>query len=380
MARTARLLYTDAERDADLFYLTRFHVGDPVPCLVVEGKTILVLGDLEIDRARAHAGVDEVVSWSTVEKRLQEEGALPPRGARRTAEIIARVARDHGVEAFEVPGSFPLSIADALRALGLGLRTVTPPFVPERVCKTPDEVGKIRTAIRHTERAIRAGIDHIRRAEIRDGMLFDGDAPLTSEAVRRTIGHTLLENDCFCESTIVAGGIQGVDPHQRGTGPLPANSPILLDVFPRHLIPGSRYHGDLTRTVVRGKASDTVKRMRDTVMAAKLRAEELIAPGVSGADVHRAVQEVIEKAGFETGEKGGRMVGFFHGTGHGLGLDVHEAPGLGRGEVKLEAGNVLTVEPGLYYPEHGGMRIEDNVVVTDGGCENLCELDYELEV
>jgi Xaa-Pro aminopeptidase len=165
-------------------------------------------------------------------------------------------------------------------------------------------------------------------------MLFDGDAPLTSESVKQTINRTLMERGCDPLTPIVAGGEQGCDPHDRGSGPLAANVPIILDIFPCDL--STRYHGE--------------------------------------------VKQVFEERGYETGQKDGRMVGFFHGTGHGLGLDVHEYPGVGAADHMLKAGHVVTVEPGLYYPGVGGIRIEDDVLVTEDGHENLCELEVVFEV
>lgn len=373
MAKTARLFFDDSEHNADLYYLTAFLAGDPILYLECDGKRELFLSDLEVDRARRQSRVDAVVRLEPIREALEKElKELPQESAQRMGLFLRRIARERGIGSFEVRDDFPVSVADVLRGHGFGLRWRAAPFVEERALKRPDEVEKIRRAIAHTEAALMAAIDRIRASEIRDGLLWEDGEPLTSEKVRFTIHKTLLERNCHPYEAIVAGGEQGVDPHERGHGPLPANRPIILDVFPQDL--ETRYHGDMTRTVVRGTASDEVKRMFDAVQAAKACAESRLRDGAQGEEVHKAVEESFKAKGFETGERGGRMVGFFHGTGHGLGLAVHEHPGIGKRKSTLRAGHVVTVEPGLYYPGLGGVRIEDDLLVTESGCQNLCTL------
>ncbi len=353
--------------------------GDPFLYLSDDGKSSLFLSDLEVDRAKQQSQVDEVVRTAELKEAFENSGAtLSEDATQRTAQLIGVVAKERGLSGFEVPASFPVSLADALRGNGLGVTWVSGPFVPERVVKTPDEIASIRRAIEHTEAAITAAIEQLRAADVRDGVLHENGAPLTAEAVRFTINRELLDRGCVGYDSIVAGGEHAVDPHDRGSGPLDTDRPIILDVFPRDL--ASRFHGDMTRTVVKGQASDEVQRMFDAVKAAKDGAEAALCDGVDGWDVHAGVVKTFEDAGFVTEKRDGRMVGFFHGTGHGLGLDVHEAPRLGKAHDIMRAGHVVTVEPGLYYPGVGGMRLEDDVVITKDGCENLCTLGYELEI
>ncbi len=332
-----------------------------------------------MDRGRHQSRVDEVTRLLPIREAVEkDEGQLPSDPYARIGRLIRRIARDRKLASFEVPATFPLALADVLRGFGLGVRWAAPPFVPERARKTPAEVEHIRRAIEHTEVAMKAAIDRLRAATIRDGTLHEGKEPLTSEHVRMTINRVLLDRNCHAYDAIVAGGDQGVDPHERGHGPLPANLPIILDIFPRDN--ATRYHGDMTRTVVRGRASAEAKAMFQAVRAAKQRAQSLLKGGVDGFDVHEAVKKTFTDAKFETGEKKGRMVGFFHGTGHGLGLAVHEYPGLGPVHETIEAGHVVTVEPGLYYPGVGGVRLEDDVLVTAAGCTNLCTFPDEFEI
>ncbi len=179
--------------------------------------------------------------------------------------------------------------------------------------------------------------------------------------------------------TIVAGGEQGCDPHEGGHGQLFANEPIILDIFPRAQATG--YFGDITRTVVRGRASEAVRKLYDAVHAGQRLAFRRMRAGTPTAEIHRAVQELFVSRGYSTGPRNGRMAGFFHGTGHGLGLEIHEAPRVGATSTgKLQAGQVVTVEPGLYYPGIGGVRLEDVALVTAKHPRNLTRFEKVLEV
>ncbi|MHC4940263.1 MAG: M24 family metallopeptidase [Planctomycetota bacterium] len=379
MAKTARLFWTDTERDADLLYLSGFHAGDPILYLELDGKSALYLNDLEVDRGKKEARVDEVFRLKEISDVVKEKtGTRPGRTAGGVGRCLEVIAKQRGIDSFEVSATFPISLADVLRGLGFGVRWKPAPFVPERARKRPDEINAIRGAIAHTEAAMQAAIDRIAGAEIKGGALYENGQPLTSEMVKQTINGLLAERNCDPLTPIVAGGDQACDPHDRGSGPLPANSPIILDIFPRDKASG--YCGDMTRTVVRGKATDEQKAIFEAVKESKAAAEAATKAGVSGRDVHAAVKKVFDDRGYETGQKNGRMVGFFHGTGHGLGLDVHEYPGVGEADHTLEEGHVITIEPGLYYPGIGGVRIEDDVLVTKDGHENLCTMDAVFEI
>jgi Xaa-Pro aminopeptidase len=244
--------------------------------------------------------------------------------------------------------------------------------------KSPKEIEAITRAMRQTEAAMDSAIAAIREAEARDNLLWRRGEVLTAETVRRIIAVQLLADGLIAENTIVACGEDGCDPHNRGGGPLRPGQSIILDIFPRDS--ESRYHADITRTVVKGRAPEALRRMYDAVLAGQACAFRLIRDGADGESIHREVQQTLEAHGFKTGEANGRMQGFFHGTGHGLGLDIHELPRVSKTKATLRAGNVVTVEPGLYYPGVGAVRIEDVVVVTETGCRNLTQYPKELEV
>ena len=216
-------------------------------------------------------------------------------------------------------------------------------------------------------------------AEFLDGVLHEGGDPLTSEAVKRTVERTLLERDCVLDDTIVACGADAADPHDRGSGPLEAGEPVIVDIFPTDKETG--YFADMTRTFCVGEPSETVAEWYDLTLEAQAAALEAIAAGVSGSEVHDTVCDVYEDAGLPTlRADDSAETGFIHTTGHGVGLDIHESPRISEEDVELEAGHVVTVEPGLYDPEIGGVRIEDLVVVTEDGHENLTDYEKRLRL
>ena len=157
-----------------------------------------------------------------------------------------------------------------------------------------------------------------------------------------------------------------------------AHQTIILDIFPRDTKTG--YWGDITRTVVRGRASEKVKDIYATIAKAQDIAFEKLRPGINGREVHDAICTLFKQRGFKTGRKNGRMQGFFHGTGHGLGLDIHESPRVSAVDATMKAGFVVTVEPGLYYPGVGGVRLEDVAVIGARGTKNLTRFPKFLEV
>jgi Xaa-Pro aminopeptidase len=373
-AGLATLIIAASESSADLYYATAFLAPDPFVYVQLNGRSLILASDLEVDRARRQARVDEVWPLRRYEERARERGAA---GA-GMIEAAAEALRELGVGGVTVPATFPLAHADSLRARGWAVRPRADPFFEARTRKTPEEVGHIRETQRRTETALGEAMQAIREAEVRDGVLYRGGEPLTSEAIKSLLARRLLELDCLATHSIVACGVDGCDPHHSGAGPLRANESIILDVFPQSL--ATRYHADITRTVVKGRASDALKRMYEAALRAQERAFVLIRGRADGTTIHAEVERVFADAGFTTGEVEGRMQGFFHGTGHGLGLEIHEPPRIAKRGAILEPGHVVTVEPGLYYPAWGAVRIEDVVVVTEDGCENLTRFPKFLEL
>ena len=207
-------------------------------------------------------------------------------------------------------------------------------------------------------------------ADIRNGFLYKDVEILTSEMVKSEIELALVKRGCDVRDTIVASGGQGADPHHSGEGPLVANVPIIVDIFPQDKVSG--YHADMTRTWVKGTPSSETLRRYDVTVKAMETAIKMIKPGVTGNEIHNVVCDIYEEAGYETLRSNPATgTGFIHSTGHGVGLDIHEFPRINSEHVVLQTGNVITVEPGLYDPIEGGIRVEDLILVTKSGYENL---------
>jgi Xaa-Pro aminopeptidase len=370
------LIIDDSERNANLYYATRFRAGDPFVFVQIGGRKYLLASDLEVDRARAEANVHAVVRAADLERRLRRQ--QKKKKTLLTIDLVDAFLRHHGAKALAVPGSFPVEQADALRRRGYRLKVCPEPFFPERLAKSPAEIAAIERAQRAAEEVVRVAIERLRRAAVRGGVLRDREGVLTSERLRGVIERELLDRGYRAERTIVACGRDAMDPHRVGSGPLRPNRAIILDVFPQSIETG--YWADMTRTVVRGRASDGLRRMYRAVEEAQSAAMAKIRDGADGKDAHQAVLDVFKEHGFKTGKIGGRMQGFFHGTGHGVGLEIHEPPRLNARGGPLQAGMVITVEPGLYYTQWGGVRIEDLVVVTKDGCRNLTRFPKQLEI
>jgi len=375
----AIVMIAASEIDSNLYYATGFLAPDPFIFIQCGEEKILVMSDLEVDRARSQGRVDTVLSYSAYEARLRESGTKPP----GLLDVLDMVLLERKASRLLVPGNFGIEYADSLRARGYTLTVKREPFFEERVVKSEEEIEHITATQRATEEAVDAAVGAIRSAKVGsdDFLYLDGEL-LTSEALKKIINVKLMESDCIAQHTIVAAGVHGVDPHHQGAGPIRANVSIVMDVFPRS--GRTRYFADMTRTVVKGKASPKLKAMYRSVLNAQERGIELIRDGADGKAIHSEVNHVLEKDGFTTGMVGGRMQGFFHGTGHGLGLDIHEPPRISKMGAVLKSGYVVTVEPGLYYLDAGAVRIEDLVVVTSTGCRNLTKFpkglpEFEIE-
>lgn len=370
-ARAENLMhYAASETDADMFYGTGFVAPDPFAWFTARGRSYIIASDLELGRCRDESRADEVLSMTEYRKRAIKGGVKAP----GMADILVAALRHKKVRTAVVPDSFPLGMADALRQRGITLTARRSPFFPARVLKTPAEVREIVRAQEATERAVAKAFDRLRKSTIKGNRLMEKGRALTAEDIKRTIDVSLMEDACIARNTIVACGEQAVDPHNRGSGPLAPHRAIVFDVFPRS---STGYYADMSRTVVRGKASDAIRALYDTVREGQEQGIAAIREGVNGKDVHNDIHRLFEERGYRTGPVDGKMQGFFHGTGHGVGLDIHEAPRVGGVDDILPADSVVTVEPGLYYPGLGGVRLEDMVLVQKKGCRNLTKFDKD---
>ena len=372
------LLIGASESNADLHYSSGFLAPDPFAFVQSAEASTLLVSDLEIDRAKAQSDADEVLSIAPFQHQAAQQSPPLPAGCLYFG-AVALALSEIGLKRLLVPADFPLAAADFLRTTGFELQVADPPLFPQRAVKRPAELEAIQSALKAAEAGMDAAIEALRASSVgADGFLRLEGSFLTSERVRYLIHHRLLELNCFAEHTIVACGTASCDPHEEGSGSLRAHQPIVIDIFPRSA--ATRYFGDITRTVVKGRAGDSLKRMYETVRGAQELGLTRVRNRADGREIHREILALFEEAGFVTGERDGRMQGFFHGTGHGLGLEIHEPPSISSRGGRLETGHVVTVEPGLYYAGVGGVRIEDVVVVDDDGCRVLTRFPKFLEL
>jgi Xaa-Pro aminopeptidase len=371
----ALLLHADSETDSNLLYATRFVVPDPVVWFRKGRTSHLVVNALELGRARAQATVDRVVDQGAERRKFEKRHGR----AAKPYEVTAAILKARGIRRVRVPSNLPVETADALRRFGFKVKVADGQFFPERAIKTKHELDAIRFAQAATERAVECALDVLRASKARGGFLSHKGERVTSEMLKRVVDVALMKDGCIAKHTIIASGDQCVDPHDTGSGPIRPNTSIIFDVFPRHAKTG--YFADMSRTVVKGKASKELKELYALVQQGQQYAFDRIKDGADGYAIHTGIQKLFDDAGRKTGPtKSGKMQGFFHGTGHSVGLDIHEPPGIGARHERLPAGAVVTVEPGLYYPGVGGVRLEDMVLVKKNGCENLTHFPKQLEL
>lgn len=365
------LLLGSTERYPDIQYVTGYTAADSVVLVQLRDGGRLVVPQHEVGRARRQTKGTQIIS--------PEDLGVSGKGRRSPVAWAVALLRREGVRRVRVPADFPLNAARRLTRAGVSVFAAKGELFPARLVKRPDEIRCIREAQQAAVIAMRSAVTLIAGSEIgpTGDLTCDGVA-LTSEAVKQRIHAQLLERRCFCRDVIVACGEQAVDPHEQGSGALRAGETIVLDIFPQHLENG--YWGDLTRTVARGKARPELKRLYAAVRAAQTAALNRVRPGVRCGTVHRAAADEMRRRGYVTATVDGRPTGFIHSTGHGVGLAIHEGPAVALSDTRLRAGMVITIEPGLYYPGLGGVRIEDTVVVTREGWRYLvpCEKRFEL--
>lgn len=356
----------DSSDDADMRYLSGFLASDPyIYVFSKDGASTLIVSSMEETRARYESACSIVTRISAGLPELLKKYPDPELAA-------AHMIRNFAGPRLLIPPSMPVGFARKLTEVAEviidsgtigGIRSI----------KTEDEIEKIRCVQKKNEIATRAAVDAIRKSEPDDrGILMLEDAPLTSERVRDIIHFALRPFNCEDIDTIVSCGEASSMPHARGTGPLYANQPIVMDVFPRSELTG--YFADMTRTVSKGVPSDEIVRMYDAVQKAKELAVSMIRPGVTGASVYSAVVEFFRENGYETAGSSG----FTHSLGHGVGLEIHEAPSLSPSGGELKVGHVITLEPGLYYQGIGGVRLEDMGVVTSDGFDSFTCFEEKL--
>jgi Xaa-Pro aminopeptidase len=377
------LLHGESIAQPDQLVASRFLSGDPFVYIEADGRRLIAVGDFEVGRAGSESGADEVWSYQDLGIDDLYAGGLDRHAIRR--ELALRATRRAGLGSVVVPGWFPLATADHLRGAGIDVTIDDDRFEQRRRLKDAHAIAAIREVTVLVEESMRRIRQRLAACSVDpDGTLRDDGGVLTSERLQAAVRSFWAENGLEGELPIIAGGAHAADPHDIGSGPLSAGTPILCDLFPRSA--RTRYHGDMTRTFCVGEPPAELVELHATVERALDSALSAIRPGVVGSSVDALVCALFEAAGHPTtrspaGVDPASVARYIHGLGHGVGLAVHEEPGLGRGgHEELRPGDVVTVEPGLYRVGFGGVRLEDIVLVTEHGCENLNRLDRSLSV
>lgn len=377
MANDNLLIFADSAHCADLRYAVGVAVREPFIYLRVKGQAYALLGDSDLDRAREQARNCRVLSLA----RYQARAAASAGGRTALAEVIRRLAVEKQVRRLWVPAAFPLGLARELRRLKVRVKPRREElFFPERELKSAQEIEMIRAALVMAEVGMAEAVQALKNSKPDPrGRLLHRGAPLTAERLRAVIRVAVFQAGGHACEASVAGGRQACSPQEPGSGPLAARQPIVIRIAPCSDKTG--YHADLTRTVVRGQASEGMRRLNAVVEQAQDTAVGLSREGVKAAAIHRAVQAQFNQAGYRTLRGPGAPRGCLHATGHGIGLEREEPPWLtATSRAVLRSGHVLAIGPGLYYPGVGGVCIKDLVVVTRNGARNLTRFEKMLEV
>ena len=376
MEQKAPLVLINNGEDSDFYYATRFLTHDPALYVRFgQGDDVLVLNILELERGRQTSTAKSVID------RADHGWEEDPDSYRAWARLAARLLKDRGIDAARVSAKLPSGYVEELRAQDVAVEMDKQVFISERRHKDADEAEWIQGAQRAAEAAVSEVAGLLGGAEVVAGMLELDGRPLTSERLMAAAQTVLNEIGYGCEDMIVAGSPECWMPHYRGEGAIRANAPVIIDIFPRGRV--SRYHGDLTRTIVVGEVPERVRRMYEVVLQALDAAIAMIRPGVTGRAVNDEVCRVLKEGGFGAAYKGFEAPAgtpmMIHSTGHGVGLDVHELPNLRPTDVALEEGDVVTVEPGLYLEGLGGVRVEDTGIITGNGLRNFTSISRSLD-
>jgi Xaa-Pro aminopeptidase len=375
----AVLIYADSFRSADMRHAVPLGVPDPFLYAEENGSRHVFASSMEATRLR-ELGLFEVHLHEELGFDELMESGLDYREL--GAQLALRAVASLGLERATVPDNFPVWLADRLRADGVELDVDQELFDDRRRAKTEAQLAGMKRAQRAAEAAMDACRELLRRSEARgDELLLDGEQ-LTVERVKADMNVVFAAHDTTADEYIVAPGAQGAVGHDMGSGLIRRGTPLVVDIFPRDN--ASAVYTDMTRTFVVGDVPDDVREWHRLCKEALNAAVAEIRAGVAARTVFDVTCDIFEAAGEptqRTKQPGEALAdGFFHGLGHGVGLEVHEAPGMGRlASKKLVAGDVVTVEPGLYRAGYGGVRLEDIVLVTEGGAEVMTDYPYDLE-
>lgn len=358
--------------NSDILYTIDFYCIDPVVVIETEDEKIVGVPSTEFENFKKKGSYTKVYNIS---EELKDK--------KHYSYILLLFLKYKNIKfddiIISVPEIFPVKEADFLIKSGMRVEIVEGSFYPERVSKSKKEIEFIKENSKRNSLIMREVYNILgeSRVDNNKNLIYNGEI-LTSEYLQKFILKRFLDMEMMAESVIVAIGNQGCFPHEHGSGPIKANTSIIVDIFPRSR--KNYYYSDMTRTFCKGKAIDDLKYIYNVVYDAQRMAMDKIYSGEDGNNIHQFIKTYFENKGFKTGIYNGILQGFFHGTGHGLGLDCHEYPYIGNRSCILPENSIVSVEPGLYYLDKGCVRIEDIVIVTKNGCENLIDFEKRLEI
>jgi Xaa-Pro aminopeptidase len=372
------LIYGDSIRSPELRHEVPVPIPDPFLYAETDGRRVVILHSLEIPRVREDAPQLEIVPLEQLG--LDELVARGTPAWQNELDLAVRACRELGLDRPVVPPAFPLALADYLRENGVDVVVERDLFDNRRRSKNATEIAGIRRAQRACEAALDAARELLRNAKANGGGLEVDAEPLTSERLKRVIEDVFADHDVEGSDMIAAHGPQTAVGHNSGSGQIAPGEPIVFDLFPRDKATGC--YSDMTRTYVVGEPPEEIKEWHALVKRALETSTAEVKPGVNGSALFKQVCEQFQQAGYKTqlNKEPGEVLedGFFHSLGHGVGLEVHELPYMGRNGHDLVPGDVITIEPGLYRSGFGGVRLEDIVLVTDDGHEVLTNYPYDL--
>ncbi len=375
--RIGKFIFGASQDMPDIFFASGFNCPDPFIYFSCAGMEAVVVPILELGRA-LHEVKPGIKVYERSEFLLESlsDGAAKPSLDAVVRGIVSRFPADKWI----LPRSTPCMAAEILKNAGAVTELCIGDFFPERKVKTGKELSAILKSMSDAEKAMEKTVKIISRSKIgADGFLYLGRKPLSSEMLKIEINVEIVRRGGGVGGTIASSGKDSSEPHNTGRGPIRAGEPIVIDIFPRDCESG--YWGDMTRTFVKGKASKKLRTAYKAVRSARDEAKAMVKAGAVPRQMYNKAKQVLEKHGFMTGKNASGHFGFIHSLGHGVGLEIHEAPWIhAKSEEPLEPGNVLTIEPGLYYPEWGGIRLEDVVHVLEGGFEDLTKFPDFLEI
>jgi Xaa-Pro aminopeptidase len=370
-----KLIIDSPQKNSDLIYGSGYYCLDPFIFLEIDDKKYGWLPSTELERAKKKSKLNEIFNLNFDFLKLRKTNTYPL----LNSSLLIDFFRNNNITEIDVPYSFPIAEANNLTDFGFKLIPQMDPFYKNRVSKTPEEINYIRENSKLNVQVMNEVKNIIAESSITNDkkLKYKGEI-LTSEFLQNFIFKSFLDKGLISDSVIVAIGDQGCDPHENGSGEVFANTSIIVDIFPKSR--SNFYFTDMTRTFCKGKASNELKKMYESVHEAQKYVFDKIKPDVYGKDIHSGVVKYFENKGFKSGIINNILQGYFHGTGHGLGLDCHEKPYINTTGGELPENSIISNEPGLYYLGIGGVRIEDLLLITKNGFENLTNYEKILEL